>query len=251
MTARSRKQMEEDVEALPQGIIQAQEAEAKRVSREIHDDLGQSLVTLKMFIQAHHAASIRHLSEAEETKSFRKIIRYLDAIIEKTRGLAAGLRPAALEVLGLTAALRTLINEFRCQKDLRIRFRCGSLDDLRFQGEMINLYRIIQEALTNIVRHASATHVYIHIKRVKDHLKVVITDNGCGLQSDHGTPNLAAEWRGRQTPAKSTSSPKGRPAGLGFSTMRERSRLLGGSFEVKSIAQKGTTILVDIPLQTA
>lgn len=230
MAARSRKQMEEDVETLPQGIIQAQEAEAKRVSREIHDDLGQSLVTLKMFIQAHHAASGRR-SEVEETKSFRKIIRYLDAIIEKTRGLAAGLRPAALEVLGLTAALRTLINEFRCQKDLRIRFRCGSLDDLRFQGEMINLYRIVQEALANIVRHARATHVYIHIKRVKDHLKVVITDNGCGLQSDNGTPNL--------------------PAGLGFSTMKERSRLLGGSFEVKSIPQKGTTILVDIPFQTA
>lgn len=230
MAAVSRKQIGEAVEALPQGIIQAQEAEAKRVSREIHDDLGQSLVTLKMFIQAHHAASGRR-GEAEETKSFRKIIRYLDAIIEKTRGLAAGLRPAALEVLGLTAALRTLINEFRCQKDLRIRFRCGSLDDLRFQGEMINLYRIIQEALTNIVRHASATHVYIHIKRAKDRLKVVITDNGCGLHSDNETPNL--------------------PAGLGFSTMKERSRLLGGSFEVKSIPRKGTTILVDIPLQTA
>lgn len=250
MAAQFRKQMEEDVEALPQGIIQAQEAEAKRVSREIHDDLGQSLVTLKMFIQAHHAASGRR-SEGEETKSFRKIIRYLDAIIEKTRGLAAGLRPAALEVLGLTAALRTLINEFRCQKDLRIRFRCGSLDDLRFQGEMINLYRIVQEALTNIVRHAGATHVYIHIKRVKDHLKVVITDNGCGLQSDNETPNLPVEWRGRQTPANSTSSPKGRPTGLGFSTMKERSRLLGGRFEVTSIPQKGTTILVDIPLQTA
>ena len=240
MAAQSRKQMEEDVDSLPQGIIQAQEAEAKRVSREIHDDLGQSLVTLKMFIQAHHAASGRPLgeprhsagrrSEGEETKSFRKIIRYLDAIIEKTRGLAAGLRPAALEVLGLTAALRTLINEFRCQKDLRIRFRCGSFDDIRFQGEMINLYRIVQEALTNIVRHASATHVYIHIKRVKDNLKVVITDNGCGLQPDGETPNL--------------------PAGLGFSTMKERSRLLGGRFEVTSIPQKGTTILVDIPLQT-
>ncbi len=140
------------------------------------------------------------------------------------------MRPAALEVLGLTAALRTLINEFRCQKDLRIRFRCGSLDDIRFQGEMINLYRIVQEALTNIVRHASATHVYIHIKRVKDNLKVVITDNGCGLQPDGETPNL--------------------PAGLGFSTMKERSRLLGGRFEVTSIPQKGTTILVDIPLQT-
>ncbi|OGX42976.1 MAG: hypothetical protein A3G91_03855, partial [Omnitrophica WOR_2 bacterium RIFCSPLOWO2_12_FULL_50_9] len=160
-----RKQMEEAIQDLPQQIIQAQEEEHKRISREIHDDLGQSLVTLKMLIQSYRAGfSLR--KDQKQERSFKKIIHCLDAIIEKTRGLAAGLRPSSLEVLGPTAAIRQLINEFRCQKNLRLRFSCSLLDDLLFEGEVINLYRIIQEALTNIVRHARATEVYIRIQNV-------------------------------------------------------------------------------------
>ena len=223
-----RKQMEEAIQALPQQIIQAQEEEHKRISREIHDDLGQSLVTLKMLIQSYRAGfSLR--KDQKQERSFKKIIHCLDAIIEKTRGLAAGLRPSSLEVLGPTAAIRQLINEFRCQKNLRLRFSCSLLDDLLFEGEVINLYRIIQEALTNIVRHARATEVYIRIQNVKNRVKIIITDNGRGFRISHRMGEL--------------------PAGLGFSTMRERARLLEGTLEIRSGPREGTRIVVDIPVR--
>lgn len=207
-------------------ILQAQEEEHKRISREIHDDLGQSLVTLKMLIQSYQAGYSQNKKNAGRTKAFRKILRYLDSIIEKTRALAAGFRPPALDVLGLTASLRSLVNEFRCRKDLHVRFHCMFLDHLVFQGEVINLYRIVQEALTNIVRHARATQVSIGIKRLRKNLRITIVDNGRGLRGKSG----------------------GSSAGIGFSTMSERARLLGGTFEVKSAPGRGTTLIVNLPV---
>ncbi len=224
-----RKQMEEAIQALPQQIIHAQEEEHKRISREIHDDLGQSLVTLKMLIQSYRAGFSSRPDQKQE-RSFKKIIRGLDAIIEKTRGLAAGLRPSSLEVLGPTAAIKALINEFRCKKDLRLRFSCSRLDDLLWEGEVINLYRIIQEALTNIVRHAQATEAIIRLRKIKNRLKIIITDNGRGFRINHRMGEL--------------------PLGLGFSTMRERARLLGGTFEIRSGPRSGTMIIVDIPVRS-
>lgn len=224
-----RKQMEEAIQALPQQIIHAQEEEHKRISREIHDDLGQSLVTLKMLIQSYRAG-LAAPRDSRQERSFRKIIRSLDGIIEKTRGLAAGLRPSSLEVLGPTTAIKALVHEFRCKKDLHLRFTCSRLDDLVFEGEVINLYRIIQEALTNIVRHAQATEAVIRLRRIKSRLKITIADNGRGLRINHRMGEL--------------------PLGLGFSTMRERARLLGGTFEIRSGPHSGTMIVVDIPVRS-
>lgn len=211
-------------------ILQAQEEEHKRISREIHDDLGQSLVTLKMLIQSHQAGYSKNKKDAARTKAFRKILRYLDSIIEKTRALAAGLRPPALDVLGLTASLRSLVNDFRCRKDLHVRFHCIFLDHLVFQGEVINLYRIVQEALANIIRHARASRVSIVIKRLRKNLRITIMDNGRGLRG-----------RGRI---------QGSSAGIGFSTMSERARLLGGTFEVKSAPGRGTALIINIPVHS-
>ena len=224
----ARKEMEKAVQALPQRIIQAQEEDHKKMSREIHDDLGQSLATLKMLIQAHQAEMTR-CHGCRPRRSFQKIIKYLDAIIDKTRSLAAGLQPSILEVLGPTAALKALINEFRYKKGMRIHFSCVPLERFAFQAEVINLYRIIQEALTNIVRHAGATHIDIRLRKFKNSLRIHVEDNGCGLYKD--------------------DKPNEFPAGLGFSTMRERAKLLGGSLEIKSSPQGGTSLTVEIPIR--
>ena len=160
-----RKLMEETLRELSQKIIHAQESERENISREIHDDLGQSLASLKMRIQS--ALQDRGQKQIYD-KPFAQILKQLDAIIDKTRRLSAGLRPSALEVLGLTVALDILIKEFRQPNHLKIHYSHAPLEGLTFEADHINLYRIIQESLTNITKHACATDVYIHIKKKAD-----------------------------------------------------------------------------------
>ena len=217
-----RKQMEEDLKQLPQKIIQAQEKERERISREIHDDLGQSLVTFKMLLQSVLLAP----KGAPSKQSPQKLIKDIDKIIEKTRHLTSGLRPSTLEVLGLTTALKVLIEEFKL-KNLKIKFDHDHLDKIKFEGDPINFYRIIQEALTNIVKHAKANAVDVHIEVAADRLTLVIKDDGQGF---------AAQPSSHQT------------GGLGLSTMKERARLLKGEIEVISSLKQGTTIVLNVPV---
>ncbi len=225
-----RKFMEEMIKQLPQKIIQAQESERERIAREIHDDLGQSLATLKMLVRSKQDLLKSQGSRLKET--FDEEVKFLDAIIEKTRHLAAGLRPSTLEVLGLTSALKTMIREFQERKKFEIQFQCPALDDLQFQGEAINLYRIIQEALTNIVKHARATQVGIVIRKKSERLSVIIRDNGIGF-----------------APHKKSGGHPGNRDGLGLTIMQERTKLLAGTFHLNSIPQQGTTINLTIPIQ--
>ena len=175
-----RKKMEEEIKSLPRQIIQAQEKEREHISREIHDDLGQSLATLKILIQAKEQEFKKFQGQAYQYKENTKILEYLDNIIQKTRALSSGLRPSTLEVLGLDVALKTLVNKFRQKRGLKISFTTIKLDNLNFKGDIINLFRIVQEALTNVFRHANANHVKIEMKLNKEKLNVIIQDNGCG-----------------------------------------------------------------------
>lgn len=215
-----KKLMEEQIKALPQRILQAQEQECNRIARDIHDDLGQSLATLKMFIQS---ASLEEFQKGKKsTIQQKKIIEYLNTIIEKSRSLATRLRPSTLEVLGLTTALKMMLGEIKQNNKLKISFRHGSLDGLHFKAEAINVFRIIQEAIANVLKHAKATSIQIRITKVKGNLRISIMDNGVGFVRNGGS------------------------AGLGLVTMQERAKLLGGSVKINSIRNKGTTILVDI-----
>ena len=222
-----RKEMEQDLKQLPQKIIQAQEKERERISREIHDDLGQSLVTFKIFLQSivlHPNSSLHYPKQ-----STMKLIKDVDKIIEKTRHLTSTLRPSTLEVLGLTTALKVLIEEFK-QKDLKIRFNCHDLEGIIFQGDPINFYRIVQEALVNVLKHAKATQAEINIKIIGNWLKLIIKDNGQGFVI---FKNL---------------TPQKEPQGLGISTMHERAQLLKGIMEIKSKFKQGTSIVLNVPV---
>jgi len=156
-----RKRMESVIKSLTEK--HAQEKERERIAGEIHDDLGQALAALKILIQSSQRDSGQ--GKNYPRTSFEKIIQHLDDIIDKTRNIAAALSPQTLEILGLSAALRSMVNEFRHKKDLRIRLRTGTLDKCIFKEDKIHLYRIVQEALTNIVKHAGATEVEIILKR--------------------------------------------------------------------------------------
>lgn len=223
-----RKEMEAQFKKLPQKIIQAQEEEREQISRDIHDDLGQSLATLKMLIQTH--TDEKYKDEKERRKSCERIIRYLNTTIEKSRNLAANLRPSALEVLGLTDSLKTLIHNFHTTKGVVIKSRIIELDDLEFCNEPINLYRIVQEALTNVVNHARATEADIVFSRKKGRVTVKISDNGIGLSS-------AKEKESRKT-----------VSGLGLLTMQERVNLLEGDLYIES-GPKGTVIHLSVPFK--
>lgn len=222
-----RKKMEEKIKALPQQIIQAQESERERISREIHDDLGQSLAALKMLIQSSWSQSsgpVRNRMEPDKT-----IVKYLDGIIERSRSLAARLRPSVLEAIGLEPALSMLIDEFRVKKGLRITFRHCRLEGVVFKTDAINLYRIVQEALVNAVKHAQASRIQITMDVRKGFLNVVVQDNGRGFRLD---PKPSARQR----------------LGLGLSTMQERTKILGGVFQIQSAPNQGTKIFMEIPV---
>jgi len=226
------KKMEEALKRFPQQIIQVQESERKRISGEIHDDLGQSLATLKMMIQSVLFDTDRDRPAIKNVR--QKIIGYMDSIIDKTRHLASRLRPSTLEVLGLRTALKILIRDFNAQKKLHIKARLASLDHVHLDSEAINLYRIIQEALTNIIKHSKATLVEIRTKRDKNYLRIFIKDNGKGFKS-FSKERLVYEEN----------------FGLGLSTMAERAKLLGGYIQIDSEIGQGTVIHLTVPIKKA
>jgi len=216
----ARKMMEEQIKAVPARIIQAQEQECDRIARDLHDDLGQSLATLKMLFQS---AWLRKSTSTNPLKEHKKILGYLDTIIDKSRNLAMRLRPSTLEALGLTTAINLMIDEINRGAQVKITFTHSHLVNLHFQSETINVFRIVQEALTNIVKNAKATHVKVALRVVKDRLKITIEDDGRGFIL------------------------KDKSKGLGLITMRERTSLLGGKIDIQSQLNQGTSIIVDIP----
>ncbi|OGX31073.1 MAG: hypothetical protein A2787_01210 [Omnitrophica WOR_2 bacterium RIFCSPHIGHO2_01_FULL_48_9] len=223
-----RKKMEEALKELPQRIIQAQEYERDYIAKEIHDDLGQSLATLKMLIQS--TLSFTAPAKVPTRDSHQRVIKYTDTIIEKTRRLSAGLRPSTLEVLGLSTALQALIKDFRMNKKLKIHFDHDYLEGIEFMGEPINFYRIVQEALTNIVRHSGADRVDIKMKKQGGRFNVTISDNGHGFKIIRSGKALL---------------------GIGLSSMEERAKLLKGSFYINSQWGEGTTVTLDVPVRNA
>jgi len=220
--------LERMLKEIPQRIIDAQEEERRRLSKEIHDDLGQSLATLKMLIQSSVLPA--YLENKAIHKAYQRVIDYIDEIIEKTREIATTLRPKVIETIGLTRAIKKLLASFRKNKGLRIRALVGNLNDVQFRAEPINLYRIVQEALTNLYHHAEATDVEVVFRRGKQSLSVVIKDNGKGFFPEAAQKDIG--YRDRH----------------GLSTMRERAKLLGGELTIESQPGQGTQIRLNIPI---
>ena len=218
-----RKRAEEEIRHFPQKIIQAQEAEKEKMSRDIHDDLGQTLIALKMNLYA--ASSDAETSKDDLKKACEEGMSYLDTIIEKTRNIAYQLRPSSLHTVGIAYSIEQLIESIGKSRKIDVLFHPGDLNQVRFDGEAINFYRIVQEALNNIVKHARASRVEININREKDRLLVKIKDNGKGFKES------------RQS------------QGMGLLTMQERAKILGASFQIVSSPNEGTSIHLDIPVK--
>ena len=201
-------------------VVAAQELERRRLARELHDETGQALTSILLGLR-----SLEEFVDSDDERAAVAGIRQLAVdTLQDVRRLAVDLRPKALDDFGLAAALERLTHNFREQTGLSVDFVTG-LDDEQLSSETATaLYRIVQEALTNIVKHAQAGSVSILVTRKNAQVAVVIEDDGVGFDPE-------------------------RPVdGFGIQGMRERVDLLGGSLHVESGKATGTTLVVEVPL---
>ena len=222
------RESEQRLRFLTSQLLSAQERERKRISMELHDELGQSLAVLKLQIRAIE----RGLGDDQQDLKAAcvELLIYLDGVIDDIRRLSRDLSPSILEDLGLQSALKFLIDEFSKHYTVCQVFEVEDLDQLFPAEAQIIIYRIFQECLTNISKHAGATEVSIAIKEQDDLISLMIEDNGAGFDS---ASVLARRGAGR---------------GLGLAALDERARMLGGILEVRSQPGDGARINLVIPV---
>lgn len=214
----------DELEILAGRLIRAQEEERSRIGRELHDDLTQRLAAL-----AIEMGNLRRLEKSPEEwrAGLERLKQQVVRLSEDVHGLSRRIHPAMLDELGLVAAIETECRGFLERGGLPVDFRpSGVFEDIS-PNHRLALYRIVQEALRNIQRHAGADHVAISLVRTSSEVELQIEDNGIGFDPDR----------------------PGSRTGLGLASMEERARLLGGTFRISSQAGKGTRIQVNLPLQ--
>lgn len=222
-----RKHAEQAIHRLAKQVVYAQEDERKRLSRELHDEAGQALTALKLSLELLRAdlpidteVLRRNLGEA---------IALTETTKERLRRLAHGLRPPALDTLGLDLTLEAVCRDVAQRAQMTIQYRGDDVQDLS-DAMSICLYRVLQEALTNVVKHARASRVEVVLTREAEKVCLTVADDGRGL-------GLAAT---------STDEPK---MGIGLVGMRERLELLDGWLELESAPGEGLRLVANLPLQ--
>jgi signal transduction histidine kinase len=201
-------------------IVQAQEAERARVARELHDEAGQAVTALNY--------GLEHLRRiAPDARVRIEVERLIELGGETTRQVAAlarDLRPAVLDDLGLMPALRSLVRDFSNRYDVSVELEApNNVPRLGAEAETA-VYRVVQEALTNVARHARAHHAHVRVDTYGDHLRVEVHDDGRGFDAN------AAR------------------TGLGLAGIQERVQLLSGVFDVMSSTGQGTQVAMSIPV---
>lgn len=209
-------------------IMSVQEEERRRIARELHDETGQSLTSLLVGLR-----SLEEVPSAEAMRARVAELRGITAqVLSEVKRLALGLRPSVLDDLGLEAALRRSAEEFTQTHRVPVDVYANGLGDRRLPAPVESaLYRIVQEGLTNIAKHAAATWVSVLLRSTSSDVRVIIEDNGCGFDTDSVVQSGPAGER------------------LGLHGMRERALLLNGSIKVESAPGRGTTIYVQIPIE--
>jgi len=212
------------LQSLSHRLVQVQETERRHIARELHDEAGQALTSLMVGLRLLE----REVGNPETViKHVTQLKSMTNDVLENLHRLAMDLRPASLDHLGLTAALRQYIETFSNQHGLKMQFEVVGLDDLPRLPPAVetNVYRIVQEALTNVVRHAQATRIDVLLEQRGDQMVAIVEDDGIGFDAE------AARQSGR----------------LGLLGMRERAEMLGGTLAVESTLGSSTTIYVEVP----
>jgi signal transduction histidine kinase len=223
------RKSEKKLHHLASQILQVQEQERGRISRELHDDLGQSLIVVKLTMRKiYRALSTDNLVVTEDLEN---AVEQLDSLIEKVRRISHHLSPSILEDFGLEAALGSLFEDF--SEELKFFINMEKVSPFLSQTLQLAIYRIFQEALTNISKHAAATEVKVQINRKNDHVHFLVADNGRGFDFAATKAVLPGE------------------RGVGLASMEERLHLLNGVMEIQSQKGHGTQLSFTLPLESA
>jgi signal transduction histidine kinase len=219
------EQIAADLHRLSARLVQAQEDEQRRIARELHDEVGQALSAVNVELTVAQRR-LERTGGAGELLS--DALSSANSALRTVRNLSRWLHPSALEDLGLIAALESQIADFRRRHGIDMVFTHDGLDDRHNPEIERAVYRIVQEALTNIAKHAQATAGCVHVHADADRLHIVVEDNGIGFDVDD------AERPGKRR-------------GLGLLGIRERISQLTGTVTIESLVTRGTRIDVALP----
>jgi two-component system, NarL family, sensor histidine kinase UhpB len=224
-----RRRLEEELRLLPRRIIEAQEGERFRVARELHDSVNQILASVQMRIRRIETTL------GGDRPSTREILaRCHDQVItalEENRRIAHGLRPSDLDELGLAISCRNFCREFKTRTNVNLSFSVKGFTERAPRDTELNLFRIVQEALANVEKHARAKNVRLSLVRQQRGIRLTVRDDGRGFEVKPGL----AQSRAR--------------GGIGLTNIKERAVAMGGTFELKSAPGTGTLIVVRIPVE--
>lgn len=228
--------MQENLRHLSNRLLSIQEEERKRISRELHDEVGQALTAVNV-----HLAMARK-SPAGAEQQIAEARKLIEQTMETVHRFARELRPAMLDDLGLGPALRSYIKAFSERTGLPVRFEPAPILEQLGSDEKMVLYRVVQEGLTNVARHARATEAAVTIHATRGAVRLEIRDNGrAGFHPGRRGWNCAL-------PSQRKENGPHKQKRLGLLGMQERVRLVNGTFQIDSREGKGTTLRVELPL---
>ncbi len=214
----------ENLSEMAERLVSAQEKERQRISRELHDDLGQTLTT--------HLLSLRDLQNDLSVLSAESLHERIQSlhdesfeIFGKIRRLAQDLRPPVLDTLGLALAMQTYCSEFTRRTKLPVNFEADSPLPMLPDVYNITLYRVLQESLTNIIKHAEASQAWVDLTAEDQTISLTVQDNGKGFVEGNNPSE-----------------------GIGLTGLRERVTLAGGKFNISSSPVRGTVLLAQFPI---
>jgi PAS domain S-box-containing protein len=220
------RQAQEQLRHLSHRMLHTQEDERKRISRELHDEITQTLVGINVSLEA-----LRQEATVNPSALRRKIVRTQRLVaksVDIVHRFARQLRPPSLDDLGLIVSLHSLMKEFGKRSGLRVHFTTFAEVEQLSSARRTALYRIVHAALTNVAQHAAASRVTVTIQKIRNSVRMEITDNG-------------KSFHAKQMPHRD------RNKHLGLLGMRERVEMVGGKLDIDSHPDRGTTIRVQIP----
>ena len=209
----------EEQQKVSQQLIEFQENERKRIGTSLHDSLGQNLLVMKNLAVLGSEANKRNKSSDEQ---LGEISSLASQTLAEVREISYNLRPYHLDQLGLTGALQSIISRIKASSQITFMEDLDNVDNLFPKQQDINIFRIVQESINNIIKHSHATSAVIGVRREKDALIITVSDNGIGFDRNF--------------------------RGFGLTSIAERVRILGGSLAIKSNPGEGTALNATIPI---
>ena len=219
-----RKQMEEALSGMSRKLIEAQEQERTRIARELHDDINQRLALLA--IETDRAIQNPPDRVEDMTRQLSTIWEHIVAVSSQVQSISHQLHSSQLEYLGVVAAMKSFCHEFATRQKVEIDFTHDEIPAAVSHDVSLCLFRVVQEALHNGVKHSRTRHFEVRLGCSANQLNLTVSDRGCGFDLE-------------------TAGSKG---GLGLISMRERVRLVNGTIAIDSQPMDGTTIHVRVPL---